>query len=35
MLDELHKDHSREVYAKIISLTIDELPIEEITGTVT
>lgn len=35
MLNDLHKDHSREVYAKIISLTLDELPIEEITGTVT
>ena len=34
MLNDLHKDHSREIYAKVISLTSDELPIEEITGTV-
>ena len=34
-LNELDKNNQREIYAKIISLTSNELPIEEITGTVT
>ena len=35
LLNDLDKNNQREIYAKIISLTSDELPIEEITGTVT
>lgn len=35
LLNELDKNNQREIYAKIISLTSDELPVEEITGTVT
>lgn len=33
-LKELDLNNQREIYAKIISLTSDELPVEEITGTV-
>ena len=35
LLNDLDKENQREVYAKIINLTTDELPIEEITGIIT
>ena len=33
-IEQLDKDNQREVFAKIVSLTLDEFPIEEITGKV-
>jgi len=31
-IKKLDKNNQRELYAKIISLTTDELPVEEISG---
>ena len=33
-IELLEKENSREIYAKIINLTLDEYPIEEIQGKV-
>ena len=33
-IKKLDQNHQREIYARIVSLTMDELPVEEISGKV-